>query len=758
MAFRTFYSLATPTIISNWAQVAGVGPGFGWEFTDLGLGAQWSPTGNARYDPSTSSNQLDLAFNPAGIWELPGGVFDEDQPPVLRSLAYINNLFGTGWVLTDDDSSPFFLVTFGITGGTTPIALDWNDIQAAELTLEDVTGSTILMGSYVWFQLLGDDAPAGNIRDFRIKLGRFGGGVGWESANGLVEQDWEFITGEWRLSGGAKWKYLGDADPTSALVTFSTVENAYIFAGFSSGPMPLYSSDVSEGFACFEVTAPILTTDGTPPPGILFSTLRQMIAKGWQFTGDPVWSPNILDGVMTFPAGEAVGTFTPSFTLPQDIVLLFQGGYCSVVLEAVDDTGPIVYDAYIAFSLTDEFVTDDGPPDETAIVHVAAMPGQVEIKTLAQGYPICHVSSGHYMQVNMTSDEAKVFDTEFAEIDVVDAMHVFIVSSVCLHRVSGVDRFLYIGIDGEDFDHITCYTINPVTGAVVDTYEDSSLPLMTSIGSLSFGVMVIATKICLVWVDASDIMQHSVDVYSLTDEADLGILIERGEGYYIDRICVLPNLGIIVVLWDDGVVAGYEGDGTEVWRFGLEGSGHRTLSAAVDGVSFWLLDSDGSLGRYSHQGELMAVAYVGVEAAEFVMTPTTVEYIIVPDGLLTRCDDPTALDDSGYPFKSYTRSRAFLPGGALTTLGEVKEPVIVASPQDGVEIGVDIIRDLGKQIIPATVNLTPEGDETSVNVKVDGLHAADLTMAQFLIGDRFEQAVRWQIDRLHAPGDEEGDR
>ena len=118
------------------------------------------------------------------------------------------------------------------------------------------------------------------------------------------------------------------------------------------------------------------------------------------------------------------------------------------------------------------------------------------------------------------------------------------------------------------------------------------------------------------------------------------------------------------------------------------------------------------------------------------------------DTKLLCCDHGT--QDNGTSFQAYVKLAPRAPAEVLTHVS-CDEPILVAEAESGTTLKVHAIADFGASSASKTVSLSPQGTETRVVKKLEGLGLAGASIVQFKIGDPAASAQTWNLDALIVP-------
>lgn len=120
------------------------------------------------------------------------------------------------------------------------------------------------------------------------------------------------------------------------------------------------------------------------------------------------------------------------------------------------------------------------------------------------------------------------------------------------------------------------------------------------------------------------------------------------------------------------------------------------------------------------------------------------------DGNLWTYDIPSAAHDAGVLFQAYVKSRPYFPAGIGTRV-LAHDAVVLAEATPGVTLTLTLDRDFGRETRTATVNLTPEANETRILRRAADSGFDALAVVQFQIGDGEPVENHWVLDALSVP-------
>jgi hypothetical protein len=124
--------------------------------------------------------------------------------------------------------------------------------------------------------------------------------------------------------------------------------------------------------------------------------------------------------------------------------------------------------------------------------------------------------------------------------------------------------------------------------------------------------------------------------------------------------------------------------------------------------------------------------------------------VLDPSGPTIWKVNASAEDDAGTDFQAYVDTKEYAPAG-LGRNCTVMEPHLVASVNDTATLTIQIRRDFGAVTIPeAQVSLAPEGSETIVQRKLDGLQQAGMGTVRLRVGDGAATATTWTMHAVVA--------
>lgn len=121
-----------------------------------------------------------------------------------------------------------------------------------------------------------------------------------------------------------------------------------------------------------------------------------------------------------------------------------------------------------------------------------------------------------------------------------------------------------------------------------------------------------------------------------------------------------------------------------------------------------------------------------------------------------KCD--TGTSDAGTAFQAYITSRPYSPWGFGKVGGMVDEAVLSAEAATGIQITLDIIKNLGEQPLRSRAMLSPTGAETHVFPKFTQSKVAEADMLQFTVGDGAAVAGAWNLSAITVPVTVQGTR
>jgi hypothetical protein len=119
---------------------------------------------------------------------------------------------------------------------------------------------------------------------------------------------------------------------------------------------------------------------------------------------------------------------------------------------------------------------------------------------------------------------------------------------------------------------------------------------------------------------------------------------------------------------------------------------------------------------------------------------------------ILKCDaSTTTFTDDSTAYQGYVTTRPLMAANRGGRLFGMDSPIIVATAHQGIELSVASVTNFNYATRKATIDLTPDGTETRVVRKVEGLEDADFDTVQITVGDPFAQDADWTIDQMTIP-------